>query len=499
MRSIVVRRTGVTAAALLALALAGCAHGGSPAPGEAPTPGDRDGDGAAAAASPADSGARPSVALADSAPADSAAIDTASVDSATVRAAERQTERAVEELDAETRRQFRDLFGTDPLGLARAPSNAERFEIPLETNEAVRWWIGRFRSDIPERFGIYLNRAGRYEPMIREKLREAGLPGDLVYKAMIESGMNPDAYSRAHAVGMWQFIAGTARKYGLEVSYWVDERRDPVAATDAAILYLTDLYEEFGSWYLAAAAYNAGEGRIRWSIARAGTDDYWELVDRRAIPRETRNHVPKIIAAALIARDPAAYGFDVDPAAPLDYETVTVPDATSMDVIAEAAGVDESAVRELNPHFRRHVTPPNRAAEVRLPSGTAERFRVRYAQIPADERVTWLMHTVTRGQTLSGIASRYGTSVRAIVASNDGVRPRRLQIGQQLVVPRAGARGDGELDRGAPEGPTTVVVRRGDTLWEIARRHEISTRELMTWNGLSSSRISPGDRLRVRR
>jgi len=469
---------------LLALTASACAHGGSAgATDPAALPG-ADGEVSPRIAASADSGREVSD------PIDGREATLPSVDSATVRAAERRSERAVEELDAEARRQFRELFGTDPLGLAEVPANAERFEIPLQTNDAVRWWIRRFRTEIPERFTLYLNRAGRYEPMIRRKLKEAGLPGDLVYKAMIESGMNPDAYSRAHAVGMWQFIAGTARKYGLEVSYWVDERRDPIAATDAAIRYLTDLHDEFGSWYLAAAAYNAGEGRIRWSIARTGTDDYWELVDRRAIPRETRNHVPKIIAAALIARDPAAYGFDVEPEEPLAFETVTVPDATSMDVIAEAAGVEESVVRELNPHYRRHVTPPNRRAEVRLPVGTGERFRERYAEIPADERVTWLVHTVTRGQTLSGIASRYGTSVRAILASNDGVRPRRLQIGQRLVVPRAGARGDGSLDR---------VVRRGDTLWGIARRYDVSTRELMAWNGLGSSRIRPGDRIRVRR
>ncbi len=442
-------------------------------------------------------------------PGPAAAADRAPADTSTERAEEpgraaasdgTEAAEAVERMDAPTRQQFRDLFGSDPLGVARMPDNAARYEIPLETNRAVQWWIDRFSGPLHERFSTYLHRTGRYAPMIRTRLREAGLPEDLVYKALVESGMNTDAYSRASAVGLWQFMSFTARKYGLEVSYWVDERRDPVASTGAATRYLTDLYDEFGSWYLAAAAYNAGEGRVRWSISRAGSDDFWDLVDQRVLPRETRNHVPKIIAAALIARDPAAYGFgDVEPADPMSWDVVTVPDATSLDVIAEAAGTTEERIRRLNPKFRRHVTPPDREAEVRVPAGTAEAFRTAYAEIPPEERVTWLVHRVTRGQTVSHIAERYGTSVRAILAANDGLRARRLQIGQRLVVPRSGRPGDGELDRTRPSGPTTVVVRRGDTLWDIARRHRVSTRQLMAWNGLRSSNIQPGDRIQIRR
>lgn len=421
------------------------------------------------------------------------------VDEEEVLAADQRTRRALEALEGRTRRQFEELFGDDPLGLARTPRNAARYEISLEMNRSVERWVDYFRRRVPNRFEIYLQRTGRYEPMIRAKLREAGMPEDLMYKALIESGMNVNAYSRARAVGLWQFMAGTARKYGLEVSYWVDERRDPVKATDAAIRYLSDLYEEFGSWYLAAAAYNVGEGRVRWGIARTGADNFWDLSDARAIPRETRNHVPKIIAAALIARNPGRHGFgQVEPAEPLRFDVVTVPEATSMDVLAEAAGTSEDRIRELNPEFRRNVTPPGREVQVKVPPGAAQRFRTRYAQIPADERVTWLTHRVTRGQTLSEIASRYGTSVRAIVAANDGLRPRRLQIGQRLVVPRSGRSGDGRLE-GRMDGPETVVVRRGDTLWDIASRNGVTTRQLMAWNSLRSSVIKPGDRITVRR
>ncbi|MFQ5690081.1 MAG: LysM peptidoglycan-binding domain-containing protein [Gemmatimonadota bacterium] len=401
-----------------------------------------------------------------------------------------------------TEREFRAMFGSDPLGLARFPENAERFEAPKEMSSRVQAWIDYFQNRIPERFGLYLNRTGRYESLIRRKLRLAGLPEDLLYLAMIESGMNPNAYSRAPAVGLWQFIRGTARLYDLEISYWVDERRDPVKATDAAIAYLSDLYQEFGSWYLAAAGYNGGAGRVRRSLARTGSSTFWDLARRRALRRETRNYVPKLIAAAIISRDPAKYGFRVQPEPPLEYDEVEVPDATSVDVIAEAAGTDEETIRSLNPEFLHGVTPPGRRVRVRVPPGEGPLFAANYAKIPPAERVTWLVHTVTRGQTLGLIARRYGTSVAALRAANGNLDPRRLQIGQRLVVPRSGRARDRTFavagrDHSRPTTPVTVIVRRGDTLWAIARRYAVSTSQLMEWNHLRSSHIKPGDRLRI--
>ncbi|MGH7540128.1 MAG: LysM peptidoglycan-binding domain-containing protein, partial [Gemmatimonadota bacterium] len=321
----------------------------------------------------------------------------------------------------------------------------------------------------------------------------------------IESGMNPNAYSRAAAVGLWQFISGTARLYEMEVSFWVDERRDWERATDAAIAYLADLYEEFGSWYLAAAAYNGGPGRIRRGLARVEGGTFWDLAETRLLRAETRNYVPKLIAAAIIGRDPERYGFGhVQRDPPLVFDVVEVPDATSFDVIADAAGADEETIRSLNPHYPRRVTPPGRRATVRVPARAGAMFATRYAEIPPDKRVTWLVHTVTRGQTLSHIAGRYGTSVAALRAANQGVNPRRLRIGQRLIVPRSGtalASRASDVDRSVqrPEGPVTVVVRRGDTLWSIARRYAVSTQQIMAWNNLRSTVIKPGDRLQVHR
>ncbi|MEN8145847.1 MAG: LysM peptidoglycan-binding domain-containing protein [Gemmatimonadota bacterium] len=399
------------------------------------------------------------------------------------------------------------MLGPDPFVRASMASPPQPAAILPDSNAAVDRWIDYFQTRQPARFRTYLERAGKYEGMMRGKLREAGLPEDLIYLAMIESGMNPHAYSRAAAVGLWQFIRGTGRRYGLEISYWVDERRDPFKATDAAIAYLSDLHDRFGSWYLAAAGYNAGEGRVSRGIRRTGSTSFWRLADARVLRRETRNYVPKMIAAATIARNLEQYGFyQVVPQSPLEFEVVQVPDATSFDVLAKAAGVREEEIKALNPQYLRGATPPKRTVEVRVPTGHAVAFASNYAEIPASDRVTWLEHVVTRGQTLGLIAMRHGTSVTAIRAANGNVNPRRLRVGQRLVIPRSGGRRAGTSVASASRSgtpsraqPRTVTVRRGDSLWTLARRHNVSTGQLIAMNNLTSSVIHPGDRLTVRR
>ncbi|MCG8467557.1 MAG: LysM peptidoglycan-binding domain-containing protein [Gemmatimonadetes bacterium] len=426
-----------------------------------------------------------------------------------------EPEPRAEPTPADIDRAIREALGDDPLALVGEPGGRDA-QFPLIMNERVESWISYFQNVIPERFGLYLERKARYEPMIRRKLREAGMPQDLIYLALIESGMNPYAYSRARAVGMWQFIASTGRAYDMEISFWIDERRNPEKATDAAIRYLSDLYRQFGSWYLAAAAYNGGPGRIRRGLRRVEGGSFWDLADARLLRRETRDYVPKIIAAAIIGHHPERYGFgDLQPQAPVDVEIVTVPDATSFDVLAEAAGTDQETIRELNPEYPQRVTPPGRAVSIRVPTAGAAGFETRYAAVPVDERVTWTYHVVTRGQTLGEIAGRYGVTVAGLRAANNNVNPRRLRIGQQLVIPnsarmasRSGARTSTSPPRAAPApqtrsevqgGPVTVVVRRGDSLWSIARRYSVSTRQIMEWNRLTSARIYPGDRLEIKR
>ncbi|MFV1985847.1 MAG: LysM peptidoglycan-binding domain-containing protein [Gemmatimonadota bacterium] len=419
--------------------------------------------------------------------------------------------------DEELDHALRGLLGSDPIGIVRDPDDVEN-RLPLEMNDRVEAWINYFENVIPERFGLYLERKSRFEPMIREKLAEHGMPQDLIYLSLIESGMNANAYSRAAAVGLWQFIRGTGRMYDLEVSFWVDERRDPEKATDAALRYLSDLHDRFGSWYLAAAAYNGGPGRVSRGLARTGGGSFWDLADRRLLRSETRNYVPKIIAAAIIGHHPERYGFvGLVPEKPVVYEVVFVPDATSFDVLAEAAGTDEQTIRDLNPQYPQRVTPPGRGVDLKVPLGAADVFEVAYAAIPADERVTWTFHVVQRGQTLGGIGSNYGVSVAALRAANGNIHPRRLQIGQRLVIPKP-ARPGGTSTRTAPSSASaggnqsavgsaspgregegrTVVVQRGDSLWTIARRYAVSTQDLMRWNGLTSTVIKVGDRLEVR-
>jgi len=419
-----------------------------------------------------------------------------------------------EEID----RTLRGMLGDDPIGLVMSP-DATRAHLPLEMNDRVEAWISYFQNVIPERFQLYLERMGRFEPMIRRKLSEQEMPQDLIYLSLIESGMNANAYSRAAAVGLWQFIRGTARLYGLEVSFWVDERRDPEKATEAALRYLSDLHDEFGSWYLAAAAYNGGPGRIRRGLARRSDATFWDLADARLLRSETRNYVPKLIAAAIIGHDPERYGFrDLSTHEPIAYDVVTIPDATSFDVLAEAAETDQETIRALNPQFPQNVTPPDRAVELKVPEGTGARFQTRYAAIPPDERVTWTFHVVQRGQTLGQIGANYGVSVTALRAANGNIDPRRLQIGQRLVIPIGGTRTASSSTssrtgtaRAEPRAAVseqsaletarsvTVVVRRGDSLWTIARRYSVSTRDIMQWNGLNSTVIRPGDRLEIRR
>src|SRR5437870_1625357 len=267
------------------------------------------------------------------------------------------------------------------------------FDIDVSSFAAKRRvleYLEFFQVDARDRFEIWLARLGRYEGMIREKLRAKGLPEDLVYLTLIESGLSNTAVSRAKAVGMWQFMASTARLYGLTVDPWVDERRDPFKATDAAVNYLADLRERLGSAYLAAAAYNAGLGRVERGIDRLpgepdSVDDrtFFQLSDRRYLRRETRDYVPQLIAASLIAKQPARYGFEVEPFPPLAFDEITVPDATGLDVVARLADTTVAAILELNPQLVRGITPPARSVVVRVPRGRGTVVAERFDSLPA--------------------------------------------------------------------------------------------------------------------
>jgi membrane-bound lytic murein transglycosylase D len=396
-------------------------------------------------------------------------------------------------------------------------ANAVTWDIDVETfndHARVQYYLDFFQGKGRERMGIWLTRMPRYEAMIRERLQREGLPGDLVYLALIESGFSNTATSRAKAVGMWQFMKATGKGYGLRVDSWVDDRRDPFKATDAAVRHLRDLNRRFGSLYLAAAAYNAGSGKVSRGLKRLPGDDddspdsdatFFRLYDTKLLRRETKDYVPKLIAAALIAKEPQRYGFNPGTAEPAAYDSIIVPDMTGLDVIARLADTTVAAIRELNPQYLRLATPPGRGAVVRLPVGLGPMTVAAYAGLPSRQRVTFIEHFVARGETLGGIALRYRVSQSMLFAANPKVKSRALRIGQRIVVPTGGvpstkvARRMAEPVVAAGTAARTFHrVERGETISEIADEYGVTQRELLAWNGLDQrGRIRAGQRIRV--
>lgn len=418
------------------------------------------------------------------------------------------------------------------------------YDIPIVLNDRVHWWLEYFSNNIHDSFARYLARSTSWLPYLKEQLREAGLPEDLAYLALIESGFSTQAVSRAGAVGPWQFMSYTGREYGLRIDRWVDERRDYERSTQAAIAYLSDLHAMFGSWFLAAAGYNGGQGRVGRSMLRDNTANFWELT---GLHSETKNYVPKLIAATIIAKEPEKYGFRwVGKAEPVGWATVTVPSSTDLDVVAEVAGVPSDVIRGLNPHLLRGRTPPGETNfPVKVPPESVETFQLNYAKLTPDERTRpALVHLVRAGETLNGIASAYDVSLADLARENGiGVRAR-LEGGERLIIPghtassgsgypefgiesvrelnpgMEGGRGAEQVpssaltarsevfDDGGPGGSTEPTraagrarvihrVKPGDTLASIGRRYGVSVDAIRRLNGLKSDRIRAGSRLRI--
>jgi membrane-bound lytic murein transglycosylase D len=387
-----------------------------------------------------------------------------------------------------------------------------KYDIPVELNDAVVAYIRFFQTDAREHFSKWLSRSTRYIPMMRKVLERQGLPLDTVYLAMIESGFSAYAYSFAKAAGPWQFVVGTSRRYGLLTDFWVDERRDPYKSTIAASKYLKELKARFhGDWYLAWAGYNAGEGKISRAIRKEKTTDFWRMMGRgRTLRAETKHYVPKLIAAALIAKHPERFGFHVDYDQPRDFEEVRVPDATDLHVVAKAAGITFEELRDLNPELRRFCTPPG-GYTLRLPQGKREAFLAEYEKLDAKDRLSFTEHRVEKGEPLGKIARAYGVTEAAILRTN-GIRSyRQIKPGRMLVIPMAGAsrgmlagsqledrraRGRAQLRAAAPDPApaakraegTLSTVKPGDTLWTIAAKFSTTVDKLRKLNGLTGRR-----------
>jgi membrane-bound lytic murein transglycosylase D len=400
-----------------------------------------------------------------------------------------------------------------------------RPDIPIPLNDRVLAYIELFQGRLHDFIEDGMRRGSKYLPMIQGVFRAEGLPLDLAYVPLIESAFKPNALSKASAKGVWQFMKGTGLENGLRHDWYIDERSDPEKATVAAANYLKTLVNLFdGDWHLALASYNGGPGRLQKAIKRVGQNDFWELADRpKVLPRETREYVPMILAAIVIARNPAQYGFEFEPEQQTPFETVMLPRPVDLRRIAEWSSTTIDEIQALNPELRRWTTPVKDAQyELKVPMGAGDVVSRRLDEVADGELVSLKWITVKRGQTLLTISKSLGVKKADLAEANDLGLTARLAPGQKLIVPREAtvlmtARADRpvpvtesrttvaqatELPRpAAPSGriKSTYQVRKGDTLASIARLYKTTVASIRTWNpGMTSgSRLMAGQRLVV--
>jgi len=328
--------------------------------------------------------------------------------------------------------------------LPEETKNSQTIVSDYSSNEhavrAVDKQITLFTERIKEKFTLWLSRSGKYVELMKEILKGENIPEEMVFIPLIESGFSPNACSPARAVGYWQFIASTARKYGLKINWWMDERRDPVKSTIAAASYFKDLYSMFGSWNLAMAAYNAGEGKILKAINKSNTDDYWSLLNTKYIRNETKDYVPKFIAASLIANSPEDFGFkELEYHPPLNYDEVSIQSPLDLQVVADCAETTVDVIKELNPELRRWCTPPDVPEYIlRIPEGKKDVFLKNLSLIPEDERFSMDTYTVRRGETFQRISKRTGIPVQVILDLNSLEKIVPLKDGMKVFLPPKG-------------------------------------------------------------
>jgi membrane-bound lytic murein transglycosylase D len=385
---------------------------------------------------------------------------------------------------------------------AEAEIKSTHSDLPLMMTDQVAGYINYFSNRGRGTIERALARSGRYEDMIRRTLQQEGVPQELIYLAQAESGFHPLAVSRAGARGMWQFMGSRAKGYGLERSWWVDDRQDPEKATRAAAHHLKDLYNEFGDWYLAMAAYNSGPGTVQSAVKRTGYADFWELYNRNVLPKETRNYVPIIVAVTIMAKNPAQYGLDsVIKDKPVPYDAVKIDYPIDLRLAAECVDATAADLLDLNPSLLRMTTPrfaengtaeagKDRVFELHLPAGTADKFQSAVASIPADKRVWWRYHKVQSGETLATIARTYHTAPKAIAEANDleNGPNSALEADTRLIIPIAPGK---QTDTSTYAHATTrYKIRKGDTVESVAENFGVSAKMVRSWNHLKGSSLA---------
>ncbi|HKT86937.1 MAG TPA: LysM peptidoglycan-binding domain-containing protein [Candidatus Sulfotelmatobacter sp.] len=366
-------------------------------------------------------------------------------------------------------------------------------DLPLMMTDQVAGYIAYFSNRGRGVFERALARSGRYRSMMLPILKEEGVPQDLIYLAQAESGFHPLAVSRVGARGIWQFMASRARGYGLSHNMYVDDRQDPEKSTRAAARHLKDLYNQFGDWYLAMAAYNSGPGTVQAAVKRTGYADFWELYNRNVLPRETKNYVPIILAVTIMAKNPSQYGLDdVVMDKPADYDTVTINYPVDLRLVADCIGSTSSELEDLNPSLLRMTTPRTGSFQLHLPAGTKDQYETAIASIPSDMRLWWRYHTVQSGDTVASLAREYHTTAKKIEEANHLDGPE-LEADAHLVIPVAPGKHGTSDNATYARRITRYHVRKGDTVESVADNFGISPKMLRRWNGIR------GDSLRGRR
>ena len=367
-----------------------------------------------------------------------------------------------------------------------------------KNHKFVDRWIKYFQTRGRERMETYLSRSSRYLPIMKEILKEHNLPEELVYVAMIESGFSPRARSFANAVGYWQFIEGTAKRYGLKVDSYVDERRDPILSTQAAARYFQDLYNLFGSWDLALASYNAGEYRVNRAVMRHYTRDFWYLSSKRSFPRETINYVPKFIAAVRIGKNPGKYGFEeINYQDLFQYDTFLLKSSISLKKLAGKMNMDYEEMRRLNPAYRGEYVPVNAKSVIRVPVGKMEEVSAVIAQCemkkPHYVHADYRWYRVRRGDTLSHLARRNRTTISTIRRMNRMTPKTILRAGRRIKLPYYN-----RVVKKAKRALASLhTVRSGESLTAIAKKYKIKVHRLKKLNGLTKNLIHPGQVLHL--